>query len=63
VNVKYGFFLDETVDPAGVDTSLTAMGCSELEMLDRLLLEVVREALHDASTNNARGRLCYGRVH
>jgi acyl transferase domain-containing protein len=55
VDVKYGFFLDEVVDPAGVDTSLTAMGRSELEMLDRLLLEAVREALEDASTTRVAG--------
>lgn len=58
VEVEYGYFLDETVDLAGVDTSFTVMGRSELEMLDpqqRLLLEFVREALHDAGTTGVAG--------
>jgi acyl transferase domain-containing protein len=58
VNVEYGYFLDETVDLAGIDTSFTSMSRSELELLDpqqRLLLEVSREALHDAGATGMAG--------
>ncbi|KAF2462908.1 uncharacterized protein BDR25DRAFT_298851 [Lindgomyces ingoldianus] len=58
VDVEYGYFLDESVDLAGLDTSFTALGRAELERLDpqqRLLLEVVREALHDAGTTGWAG--------
>lgn len=58
VDVEYGYFLDESVDLAGVDTSFTGMSRSELEVLDpqqRLLLEVVREALHDAGATGWAG--------
>lgn len=50
-NVEYGYFLDESVDLAGLDTSFFSMGRSEVELLDpqqRLMLEVALESLDDA---------------
>jgi acyl transferase domain-containing protein len=58
VGVEYSYFLDESVDLAGLDTSFTSMGRSELELLDpqqRLLLEVARESLHDAGVTGWEG--------
>ena len=55
---EYGYFLDESVDLAGIDTSFTGMSRAELELLDpqqRLLLEVTREALHDAGATGWAG--------
>lgn len=51
LGTEYGYFLDESVDLAALDTSFFSMGRSEVEKLDpqqRLLLEVARESLEDA---------------
>ncbi|CAI6338798.1 unnamed protein product [Periconia digitata] len=50
-NTEYGYFLDESVDLAGLDTSFFSMTRKEVEWLDpqqRLMLEVARESLEDA---------------
>jgi acyl transferase domain-containing protein len=54
----FGYFLDETVDLAALDTSFFPMQRKDLERLDpqqRLLLEVARESLDDAGEVNWRG--------
>lgn len=55
---KHGYFLDETVNLAALDTSFFSMARSEVERLDpqqRLLLEVSRECLDDAGQVGWRG--------
>jgi acyl transferase domain-containing protein len=55
---EYGYFLDESVDLAALDTSFFSMPRREVERLDpqqRLLLEVSREALEDAGEVNWKG--------
>ncbi|KAH8648631.1 hypothetical protein BX600DRAFT_389283 [Xylariales sp. PMI_506] len=55
---KYGYFLDDSVDLGGLDSSFYAMTLTEIERVDpqqRLLLEVTREALDDAGETNWRG--------
>lgn len=50
-NTEHGYFLDESIDLAGLDTSFFSMTRKEVEWLDpqqRLMLEVARESLEDA---------------
>ena len=58
---EYGYFLDENVKLAALDTSRFTLSRSELEFADpqqRRLLEVVREALDDAGDVNLRVSDC-----
>ena len=55
---KFGYFLDESIDLAGLDTSFFSMTRTEVEWLDpqqRLMLEVVRESLDDAGEIDWKG--------
>jgi acyl transferase domain-containing protein len=57
-NTEYGYFLDDAVDLAGLDTSFFSMSRMEVEWLDpqqRMMLEVARESLDDAGEINYRG--------
>jgi hypothetical protein len=50
-NTEYGYFLDNSVDLAGLDATMFSMSRVEVEWLDpqqRMLLEVARESLDDA---------------
>lgn len=56
---EHGYFLDESVDIAGLDTSFFSMSRSEVERLDpqaRILLEVARESLDDAGEVGWKGK-------
>lgn len=51
IATEYGYFLDESVKLGSLDTSRFSLSRAELEFTDpqqRLMLEVVREALDDA---------------
>lgn len=55
---EYGYFLDESVDLAGLDTSFFSMPRNEVARLDpqqRILLEVARESIEDAGEVGWRG--------
>lgn len=55
---EHGYFLDESVDLAALDTSFFSMSRSEVERLDpqvRMLLEVARESLDDAGEVGWKG--------
>ncbi|PGG97404.1 hypothetical protein AJ79_09216 [Helicocarpus griseus UAMH5409] len=57
-NTEFGYFLDPSVDLAGLDTSFLNMTRTEIEWLDpqqRLMLEVVRESLDDAGEVSWKG--------
>ena len=59
-----GYFLDDSVDIASIDTSFFNMGKAEVERMDphqRQMLEVARECMEDAGVTNWRGRSigCY----
>lgn len=57
-NSQYGYFLDESVDLAGLDTSFFSMSRRDVEWLDpqqRLMLEVARESVDDAGEVNFQG--------
>ncbi|KAL2017252.1 hypothetical protein VTK56DRAFT_2364 [Thermocarpiscus australiensis] len=57
-NTEYGYFLDESVDLAGLDTSMFSMSRMEVEWLDpqqRMMLEVAQESLEDAGEVGWRG--------
>ncbi|KAF4958908.1 hypothetical protein FSARC_10906 [Fusarium sarcochroum] len=57
-NSQYGYFLDESVDLAGLDTSFYSMSRRDVEWLDpqqRMMLEVARESLDDAGEANFQG--------
>ena len=57
-NTEFGYFLDESVDLAGLDTSFFSMTRTEVEWLDpqqRLMLEVARESLDDAGEVGLKG--------
>ncbi|KAF4434567.1 polyketide synthase [Fusarium acutatum] len=57
-NSQYGYFLDESVDLAGLDTPFFAMSRRDVEWLDpqqRLMLEVARESVDDAGEVNFQG--------
>ncbi|KAJ8128147.1 hypothetical protein O1611_g5491 [Lasiodiplodia mahajangana] len=61
---EYGYFLDESVDIAKLDTSSFSVSRSELQQTDpqqRLLLEVARECFEDAGVTGWRGKKigCY----
>ncbi|KAJ5100126.1 polyketide synthase [Penicillium argentinense] len=59
VNTEYGYFLDESIDLATIDTSFFTMGKSEVERTDpqqRQMLEVARECMEDAGETNWKGR-------
>ena len=57
-HTEYGYFLDESVDLAGLDTSFFSMTRTEVEWLDpqqRLMLEVARESLDAAGEVGWKG--------
>jgi hypothetical protein len=59
INTEYGYFLDESIDIATVDTSFFTVGKSEVERMDpqqRQMLEVARECMEDAGQTNWKGR-------
>ncbi|CAG8903343.1 unnamed protein product [Penicillium egyptiacum] len=59
IKTEYGYFLDESVDIASVDTSFFTMGKLEVERMDpqqRQMLEVARECMEDAGETNWKGR-------
>ncbi|PGH10329.1 hypothetical protein GX51_00086 [Blastomyces parvus] len=61
---QYGYFLDDSVNIGSLDASRFSMSRAELESSDpqqRLMLEVVREALDDAGEVSFKGSLtgCY----
>ncbi|KAJ5675621.1 polyketide synthase [Penicillium macrosclerotiorum] len=59
VKTEYGYFLDETIDIATVDTSFFTMRRAEVERADpqqRQMLEVARECMEDAGEMNWKGR-------
>ncbi|KAJ5953151.1 Acyl transferase/acyl hydrolase/lysophospholipase [Penicillium verhagenii] len=56
---QYGYFLDESVDIAAIDTSFFSMGKAEVEYVDphqRQMLEAARECMEDAGETNWKGR-------
>lgn len=58
INSEHGYFLDESLNLASIDTSFFSMSKSELEQTDpqhRQLLEVARECIDDAGEVNWRG--------
>lgn len=59
VRTDRGYFLDESVDLGGLDTTLFTMQKNEVERADpqqRLLLELTRECLESAGEVNYRGK-------
>ncbi|KAK2038839.1 KR domain-containing protein [Colletotrichum somersetense] len=59
IKTQYGYFLDESVDLAALDTTFFRMPKSEVERADpqqRLLLELTRECLESAGETNYRGK-------
>ncbi|KAF9694091.1 hypothetical protein EKO04_007724 [Ascochyta lentis] len=55
---EHGYFLDESVDLEGLDTSFFSMTKTEVEWLDpqqRILLEVAKESLDDAGEIGVKG--------
>jgi acyl transferase domain-containing protein len=59
VKSEYGYFLDESIDIASIDTSFFGMGKSETERADpqqRQMLEVARECMEDAGETKWKGR-------
>ncbi|KAI0468004.1 fatty acid synthase S-acetyltransferase [Xylaria cf. heliscus] len=64
VATEYGYFLDESVDIASLDTSCFNLTRSELQQADpqqRIMLEVARECFDDAGVTGWRGKKigCY----
>ncbi|WZH49456.1 Polyketide synthase [Fusarium acuminatum] len=64
VKTQQGYFLDESIDIASVDTSFFTMRKAEVERADpqqRQMLEVARECLEDAGEFDWKGRAigCY----
>ncbi|CVL00302.1 probable polyketide synthase [Fusarium mangiferae] len=63
VKTQYGYFLDESIDIASVDTSFFTMRKAEVERADpqqRQMLEVARECLEDAGIDwKGRAIGCY----
>jgi len=58
INSEHGYFLNESVNIASLDTSFFSMSKSEMEQMDpqhRQLLEVARECIDDAGEVNWRG--------
>ncbi|GKT61721.1 polyketide synthase [Colletotrichum tofieldiae] len=59
VKTQYGYFLDESVDIAALDTTFFRMPKNEVERADpqqRLLLELTRECLESAGETDYRGK-------
>ncbi|EFQ32027.1 KR domain-containing protein [Colletotrichum graminicola M1.001] len=59
IKTQYGYFLDESVDLAALDTTFFRMPKSEVERADpqqRLLLELTRECLESAGETDYRGK-------
>ncbi|KAH7021375.1 KR domain-containing protein [Microdochium trichocladiopsis] len=59
VKAERGYFLDESVDLGGLDTTLFTMPKNEVERADpqqRILLELTRECLESAGEVNYRGK-------
>ncbi|GJN81831.1 type I iterative polyketide synthase [Purpureocillium lilacinum] len=59
VGTEYGYFLDESIDIATVDTSFFSMRRAEVERTDpqqRQMLEVARECMEDAGEKDYKGR-------
>ncbi|KAJ5720443.1 Acyl transferase/acyl hydrolase/lysophospholipase [Penicillium malachiteum] len=64
IRTEHGYFLDDSIDIATVDTSFFNMGKAEVEKMDphqRQMLEVARECMEDAGMTNYRGKAigCY----
>ncbi|KAJ6008477.1 Acyl transferase/acyl hydrolase/lysophospholipase [Penicillium herquei] len=64
IRTEHGYFLDDSIDIATIDTSFFNMGKAEVERMDphqRQMLEVARECMEDAGMTNYRGRAigCY----
>lgn len=60
VRAERGYFLDESVDLGGLDTTLFAMPRNEAERIDpqqRILLELTRECLESAGEVDYRGKM------
>lgn len=54
IKTEYGYFLDESIDLASVDTSFFSMAKVDVERMDphqRQMLEVARECLEDAGVS------------
>ncbi|KAL0930356.1 polyketide synthase [Colletotrichum truncatum] len=59
MKTKHGYFLDDSVDLAGLDTTFFRMPKTEVERADpqqRLLLELTRECLESAGETDYRGK-------
>ncbi|KAJ5965134.1 uncharacterized protein N7479_005010 [Penicillium vulpinum] len=59
IKTEYGYFLDESIDIASMDTSFFTMGKLEVSRMDpqqRQMLEVARECMEDAGETNWKGR-------
>ncbi|KAI8160165.1 Highly reducing polyketide synthase [Colletotrichum sp. SAR 10_70] len=59
MKTQYGYFLDESVDLAALDTTFFRMPKTEVERADpqqRLLLELTRECLESAGETDYRGK-------
>ncbi|KAK1979840.1 KR domain-containing protein [Colletotrichum cereale] len=59
IKTQHGYFLDESVDLAALDTTFFRMPRSEVERADpqqRLLLELTRECLESAGETDYRGK-------
>ncbi|GKT45235.1 highly reducing polyketide synthase fum1 [Colletotrichum spaethianum] len=59
IKTRYGYFLDESVDLAALDTTFFRMPKNEVERADpqqRLLLELTRECLESAGETEYRGK-------
>ncbi|OHW98789.1 polyketide synthase [Colletotrichum incanum] len=59
IKTQYGYFLDESVDLAALDTTFFRMPKNEVERADpqqRLLLELTRECLESAGETDYRGK-------
>lgn len=60
IKTEYGYFLDESIDIASMDTSFFTMGKSEVERADpqqRQMLEVARECIEDAGEVRRKDRV------
>ncbi|KGO55930.1 Acyl transferase/acyl hydrolase/lysophospholipase [Penicillium expansum] len=59
IKTKHGYFLDDSIDLASIDTSFFSMAKVDVERMDphqRQMLEVARECIEDAGVTNWKGR-------